>query len=74
MDMAKRIERFRVIKVTYADIAYYRGVTVYAVRSAVRRGLLEPSDLGSIARYVLRVPTSRKTKEGAATPGSEAQS
>ena len=41
-------------KFTYSDIAVLKGVTVYAVRRAVSRGMLDPRDLRSICGYLGR--------------------
>lgn len=42
----------RKFKYTYQDIADAKGVTIYAVRAAVKRGLLEPGDLKSVCSYM----------------------
>lgn len=48
-------KRHRVIRFTLKDIADLRGVTVAAVQKAAYRGILDPSSLESIARYILRL-------------------
>lgn len=45
-------KRFRVNRVDYKKIAEARGVTLHAVRMAVRRGVLDPNDIRSICRYI----------------------
>ncbi len=46
-------ERHRVLKFTMRDIADAKGVTIHAVHMAVRRRLINPEDIKSIARYIL---------------------
>lgn len=48
-------QRHRVIRFTLKDIADLRGIKVSGVHSAIRRGLLDPASLESIARYALRL-------------------
>jgi hypothetical protein len=38
---------------TLQDIAHIRGVTIHAVRQAIKRGTLNPEDLVSVAKYTL---------------------
>ena len=42
------------MRFTYKDIAILRGVTIYAVRKAVDRKLLDPTDLRSICKYIYK--------------------
>lgn len=50
--MKKR--RHRNLIFNYKDIADVRGVSIYAVRMAVRRGVLEPDNIKSICKYIRR--------------------
>lgn len=53
-DRWKKGKSYRRYCYTLKDIAKARGVSVFAVRKAVSRLLLDPMDIKSIARYVLR--------------------
>jgi len=46
-------KRHRLLKFTLSDISNAKGVTIHAVHMAIRRKLLNPKDLKSIARYIL---------------------
>ena len=48
----KRPIRYRKMSYTYKDIAETKGVTIHAVRQAVKCGLLDPSDLKSVCAYL----------------------
>ena len=52
---SKKRTRFRNLVFKYQDIADAKGVTVHAVRQAVKRGRLDPTDLKSIAEYILKI-------------------
>ncbi len=69
LDRRQSAQRHRVIRFTLKDIADIRGIKVSGVHSAIRRGLLDPTDLESVARYVLRVKdVPGKYKKGNADP------
>jgi hypothetical protein len=55
----RKKQRYRLLSFTLRDIAEARGITVVGVSAAIKRGLLDPTDLKSIAEYILRV--ERKT-------------
>ena len=51
---------------TLQDIAHVRGVTIHAVRQSIKRGTLNPEDLVSVARYILKgsIPGERNEPKG----------
>lgn len=59
--MVIKKKRNRKLCFTYADIAALRGVTSYAVRRAVCRGVFDPKDIISISEYI-KGGRKKKTK------------
>lgn len=48
---------------TYRDIADKKGVTIHAVRQAVKRGTLKPADLESVTRYIQKKKGKRECSQ-----------
>jgi hypothetical protein len=54
----KPADRSKKFKYTYRDLARLRGVTIHAVRAAIKRKILDPKSLESVVLWL----TSKKRK------------